>query len=239
MAAAATLPVWADELKRRYVRGESSLFVLFGNVHDKVLHDGKLLGVSDFLSQAVLEKKDIIARYNVSAGCRLIKKPAGLAGYEEMLLHRGADKVLPALERMLFTENNVGVVINYAETVAPAGDASFSSEADRLSLVTLQRWSLAPQLEGSDNIVLLLCEVPSELHPKIVANPRVAAVQVPMPTLDERRAAIRFINPSLEADWVERLADITAGLKIVQIAGILRPPPPAAVDADARFRYIK
>ena len=239
MAAPTTLPVWADELKRRYVRGESSLFVLFGNVHDKVLHEGKLLGVSDFLSQAVLEKKDIIARYNVSAGCRLIKKPPGLAGHEEMLLHRSADKVLPGLERMLFTENNVGVVIDYAETVSPAGDPSFSSDVDRLSLVTLQRWSLAPQLEGSDNIVLLLCEVPSELNPKIVANPRVAAVQVPMPTIDERRAAIKFINPALEADWVERLADITAGLKIVQVVGILRPPPAAAEDEEARFRYIK
>jgi transitional endoplasmic reticulum ATPase len=236
---AAPLPVWADELKRRYVRGESSLFVLFGNVHDKVLHDGKLVGVSDFLAQAVLEKKDIIARYNVSAGCRMLKKPTGMAGYEEMLLHRAPDKVLPGLERMLYNENNVGVILDYAEMVAPAGDTSFFSEQDRLALVTLQRWSLAPQLETTDNIVLLLAEVPSELNPKIVANPRVAAVQVPMPSLEERKAAIRFINPSLEATWVERLADITAGLKIVQIVGILRPPPPAAEDAEARFRFIK
>ena len=118
-----------------------------------------------------------------------------MAGYEEMLLARSPDKVLPGLERMLFTENNVGVVIDYAETVAPAGDASFSSENDRLSLVTLQRWSLAPQLEASDNIVVLLAEVPSELNPKIVANPRVAAVQVPMPGIEERRAAISSSTP--------------------------------------------
>jgi transitional endoplasmic reticulum ATPase len=236
---AAALPVWADELKRRYVRGESSLFVLHGNVHDKVLHDGKLVGVSDFVATAVLEKKDFVARYNVSAGCRMLKKPGAMAGYEEMLLARSADKVLPGLERMLYSENNVGVVIDYAETVAPAGDPSFSSETDRLSLVTLQRWSLAPQLEASDNIVVLLAEVPSELNPKIVANPRVAAVQVPMPGIEERRAAIKFVNPSIEPAWVERLADITAGLKLVQIIGILRPPPPAEDDAESRFRFIK
>jgi SpoVK/Ycf46/Vps4 family AAA+-type ATPase len=108
-----------------------------------------------------------------------------------------------------------------------------------LSLVTLQRWSLAPQLEASDNIVVLLAEVPSELNPKIVANPRVAAVQVPMPGIEERRAAIKFVNPSIEPAWVERLADITAGLKLVQIIGILRPPPPAEDDAESRFRFIK
>ena len=113
---AAALPVWADELKRRYVRGESSLFVLHGNVHDKVLHDGKLVGVSDFVATAVLEKKDFIARYNVSAGCRMLKKPGAMAGYEEMLLERSADKVLPGLERMLYTENNVGVRANRART---------------------------------------------------------------------------------------------------------------------------
>ena len=233
------LPAWAEELKRRYVRGEASVFVLFGNVHDKVLHDGALLGVSDFVSRTVLEKKDFIARYNVSAGCRMLKKVGALEGFEEMLLARSPDKVLPGLERLIYTENNVGVVIDYAEMVAPAGDTSFFSEQDRLALVTLQRWSLAPQLESSDNIVLLLTEVPSELHPKIVANPRVAAVRVPMPSMDERRAAIEFINPSLDAAWALRLADITAGLKTVQVVGILRPPPPAAEDADARFRFIK
>jgi AAA+ superfamily predicted ATPase len=123
--------------------------------------------------------------------------------------------------------------------VAPAGDASFSSESDRLSNVMLQRWSLAPQLEASDNIVILLCEVASELHPKIVANPRVAAVKIPMPSFEERREVIRKVNPALEATWVERLADITAGLKSIQIKGILQPPPPGAEDAEARLRFIK
>ena len=32
------LPEWADELKRRYVRGEASQFILHGNVDDMILH---------------------------------------------------------------------------------------------------------------------------------------------------------------------------------------------------------
>ena len=56
---------------------------------------------------------------------------------------------LPALEKILFTQSNVGVIVEYSETIAPVGDASFSSEADRVSVVTLQRWSLAPQLEST------------------------------------------------------------------------------------------
>src|SRR5262245_48505524 len=113
MAASETLPAWADELRRRYLRGESSMFVLHGNVHDQVLYDGALIGTSDFVAQTILGKKDIIARYNVSAGCRLLKKPSGFAGYEEMLIMRAPEKVLPGLERLLFTERNAGVVIDY------------------------------------------------------------------------------------------------------------------------------
>ena len=232
------LPGWADELRRRYLKGETSLFVLFGNVHDLVLYDNKLVGVSDFLAQTVLAKKDTVIRYNVSTGCRFPKKSTKLDSLDSLLLERTPDKVFPVLERLLFTNNNLALIIEYAEAIAPAGDTSFSSDQDRLSVVTLQRWSISPQLEASDNIVILLSEVPSELHPKIVANPRVAAVNVPMPTRDERRSVVEHVNPALDDAWSDRLADIAAGLKVVQIKGILQPSPPESEDTEARFRFI-
>jgi ATP-dependent 26S proteasome regulatory subunit len=233
------LPAWADELRRRYLKGESSMFVLHGNVHDVVLADGSLVGVADYLAQAVFEKKDIVIRYNVSTGCRFVKKAGRIDALEELLVSRTPDKVLPLLERLLYTQNNVAVIVEYAEMVAPVGDASFFGESDRLSVVALQRWSLAPQLEAADNIIVLITELPSELNPKIVANPRVAAVKVPMPSLDERRAVIKFVNSQIDAPSVDRLADITAGLKAVQVKGILQAPPAGADDADGRLRFIK
>ncbi len=35
------------------------------------------------------------------------------------------------------------------------------------------------------------------------------------------------------------MADVTAGLKAIQIKGILQPQAPATEDADVRLRYIK
>jgi SpoVK/Ycf46/Vps4 family AAA+-type ATPase len=233
------LPTWAEELKRRYLRGEASVFVVHGNVHDVVLDGDELISVADYIARTVFEKKDIVIRYNVSTGCRFTKKAGKIDGIEALMLERTPDKVLPTLERLMFSQNNVGLVLEYAEMMAPAGDASFSSDADRMSVVMLQRWSLAPQLEASDNIVILMAEVGSELHPKIVANPRVAAVKIPMPTVDERRAVIRKVNPQLEPAWVDRLGDITAGLKAVQIKSILQPQSPGEDDPDARYRFIK
>jgi len=235
----AQLPAWAEELKRRYLRNEASVFVLHGNVHDLVLDDGELVSVADFLTHGVFEKKDIVVRYNLSTGCRFAKKAGKVEGVEALLLERTPDKVLPVLERLLFSQNNVALVLEYAEMLAPAGEASFSSEADRLSVVMLQRWSLAPQLEASDNIVILMAEIAGELHPKIVANPRVAAVKIPMPALDDRKAVIRKVNPSLDPASLDRLAAITAGLKSIQIKSILQPAAPGDDDPEARYRFIK
>ncbi|HEY1814189.1 MAG TPA: ATP-binding protein [Kofleriaceae bacterium] len=235
------LPAWAEELRRRYLRGEASVFVVHGNVHDLVLDaSGELVSLGDFLARTVFEKKDIVLRYNMSTGCRFAKKAAKIEGAETLLLERSPDKVLPALEKLMYSQNNVGLVVEYAEMLAPAGEASFASENDRMSVVTLQRWSLAPQLEASDNIVILVTEIAGDLHPKIVANPRVAAVRIPMPTRDERRDVIKKVNAQLEPAWVERLADITAGLKSIQIKSILQPTAQNADDdADERYRFIK
>jgi len=241
MGDARVLPPWAEELRRRYVRGEASLFVLYGNVFDLILHQGTLYRLTDFLAEVLLgDNKDTIALYNLSSGVRFTKRETKRTeGLEEILLQKSADKILPAFERILQTQDRLALIIEYAEMIAPMGDANFFSEADRQSVVMLHRWSLAPHLESADNIVILVTENLAELHPKIVSNPKVATIQVPMPDPAERLALIGHVDPDLDKAWVERLAEITAGLKGVQIKGILEPAPPAEEDAAERERLIK
>ena len=124
---ATRLPVWADEIRRRYLRGESTQFVLFGNVHDLILDDPdgqsdkrspdeKLLPLPEFLTKVLLEKKSIVVLYNVSTGARFVRGKLP-AGYEDLALSKEPSKILPLLERLLMTQNGVAVVIEYAETV--------------------------------------------------------------------------------------------------------------------------
>ncbi len=106
--AAPPLPAWADELRHRYLRGESSQFVLYGNVHDEFLYDDKLYTLSEFLAQVLLARsKDTIALYNVSTGVRFTKRKLKLDGLEELLLAKEPAKVLPLLERALTTEDKL------------------------------------------------------------------------------------------------------------------------------------
>jgi ATP-dependent 26S proteasome regulatory subunit len=89
-------------------------------------------------------------------------------------------------------------------------------------------------LEHADSIVTLLVENLSELNQKLVSNPRVATVRVPMPDAAERARAIRVLAPALPASEVDRFAEVTAGLKTTQIKAVLEVP----AELAARKREI-
>jgi SpoVK/Ycf46/Vps4 family AAA+-type ATPase len=235
------LPSWAEDLRRRYVRGEASVFVLHGNVYDVTLSGDRVMSLTDFLANTLLrESKDTVAVYNVATGVRFAKRREGvaLANLDDVLLSTEKTRVLAAVERMLIGESKAAVVLEYAEAIAPAGDPNFQSEADRAAVVTLHRWSFLPEIERSDNVVILIVENLTELAAKIVSNPKVAVIEIPMPDRDTRTAAARVADKRLSDKEAARYADLTAGLKAVQIISILTPPPASEEESREREAFI-
>ena len=234
---------------------------------DLVEHGGQLLPVQEYLTDKLLaETKDIVVVYNVSTGGRVTRRKADLKGFEDLLIAREPAKFMPAMERVLKTTTRVALVIEYAETIAPAADAALMSDDDRTAVVTLHRWSMSAEIEAADSVVVLLAENMSELHPKLVSNPKIATVRIPMPDEASRRKVIALClattmgtlggspyppatgsgersSPApnaIDKSYVERLATITAGLGAVQIQAILQPPPPAAAqDEEERVAFLK
>ena len=234
------LPSWAEDLRRRYLRGEASLFVLHGNVYDSVLHRQKMLSLTEFLTDVLLkESRATIAVFNVATGVRFAKRADEITALDELLVSAQKDRVLAALERLMISSMKTAIILEYAETIAPAGDPTFQADADRAAIVTLHRWSSLPEIERRDNVVLLITENLSELSPKIVSNPKVAVVDVPMPDVETRKAAALIANPKLSEREAARYSEITAGLKAVQIASILTPPPVAEEETREREEFIK
>ncbi len=239
MSEARLLPAWAEDLRRRYLRGESSMFVLHGNVYDVVLYQKQMLSLTEFLTDVLLkESKETIAVYNVATGVRFVKREASVTNLEDLLLATEKPRVFAALERLLVGASKTAVIIEYAEAVAPAGDPSFQGDADRAAIITLHRWSALPEIERGDNVVLLIAENLTDLAPKIVSNPKVAVVEVPMPERATRKSAAMLADTRLTERDGERYADITAGLKAIQIASILTPPPAAEEESAARESFI-
>src|SRR4026207_2032264 len=235
MSESRALPAWAEDLRRRYLRGEASMFVLHGNVYDVVLCGRKMMGLTEFLTDVLLkDSKDTIAVYNVATGVRFTKRADGITGLEDLLLSSEKDRLFAALERLLIGAMKTAVIMEYAEAIAPAGDPNFQGEADRAAIVTLHRWSALPEIERGDNVVLLIAENLTELAPKLISNPKVAVVEVPMPEPETRREAARLADSRLTEKDAERYAGVTAGLKSIQIASVLTPQQAAADELDDR-----
>ena len=237
----ALLPAWAEDLRRRYLRGEASMFVLHGNVYDVVLYGAEDASRYRISSPSVL-LKDTQGNRSPSTtwrrACVSRSRAAGVTGLDDLVLGDEKDRVLAALERCSSASTETAVDHGVRGGDRAHGDPAFQGDADRAAIVTLHRWSFLPEIEKGDNVVLLIAENLTDLSPKLVSNPKVAVVEVPMPDLATRRAAATG-RPAPVAKDADRYAERDGRAegdpdRVDPVA----PPPPRGRRADARERFI-
>ena len=232
------LPSWAEEIRSLYLRGESSVFVLHGNVFDDIQHGERFLPLTEFLAEVLLSAKETIAQYNPATGVRFRKKEKFVENLDKLIAVKDVDEALSGLESLMLTQDRVGLIIDYAEMIAPAGDTGFQSETDRRSIVTLHRWSLERRFDYSDSVVFLITEQLSQLSNKLVSNPKVSSIRVELPDQEARELLIRHLEPDATDFELTRLAELSAGLKSVQIKGILQPGSDEEEELAQRISFI-
>ena len=233
------LPKWAEAVRRKYLGGEASMFLLHRNVFDRVLYDGKFWSVEEFLARVLLwDNKSRILTYDPASRIRFVK--GGSEKSEELLAALGSEDPLSYLESQLHGAEPTAVIVSYAGSVVPPGDEHFLAQADRVNVVRLHRWSLSETLAEKDSVVFLLSESLAEVHPKLVSNPRVAAVEIPLPDREARAAVIRHCDKGIDDKQLERLAEHTSGLRAVQIAQFLTPKDSGGLgDAERSALIVK
>jgi transitional endoplasmic reticulum ATPase len=239
----ATLPQWANELRNRYIAGESSQFLIYGNVRD--LHawdDGtgkpRYVGLRQFFEQFLGRTRDIVAYYNVSQGLcfpdaenerrfqRTIDARRMLEGRAKLtVLPRLPSTAIPLVEELItIPTQSSGVIIDFFEMICPSGDVSFMTSEDKANLVSLQRWSTDPALLSTDNLVILVTEHLSDVSRRVVASPQLVTVQIPYPDQAARRAFLEscdLTNIHLEMD-MDSFAKVSGGLSLLQLRSLLR-----------------
>lgn len=229
------LPHWADTIRQKYLAGEASVFVLYRNVFDRYLSGGKAHSLMDFLSDVLLrDNKQRIIEFSVDRGVRYLQ---GGADEERQALYahlegKGLGGIFDALERRMRDAGSTAVAIPYAGAILPAAEPHFLSMDERAAMTALHRWSLDDSLAAKDNVVLLVTESLAEINPALLTNPRIAAVEVPMPDRALRDAAIRHYAPKMSPAQVSRLADHTAGLRTIQISSIVAGEGPGLSEAE-------
>ena len=140
------LPVWADEILWKYRAGEASHFLLYHNIYDLTHSRGGYVPLLSFLQQELLINKRVVF-YNRSEGITFDSDETlrAFIAHERVAnpqfnasaaaqLPRDPARALPMIERFLYHTDNNAVVINFLETVFPAG------EIGHLSAKTAMRW---------------------------------------------------------------------------------------------------
>jgi len=241
------LPLWARELSEKYYSRSFAVFVLYGNVRDLVpLRNQEcpsFVSLDEFLSKAMFGQRDLILHYD-RGGLSFGTPPTqsdfrrALEGYDSFHgtsyaqggLPRNPDAVLNLLDNYLRLRiadgKKIGLVIDFAETIAPAGDVSSMSAEDRNSLVILKRWARNASFLDADVTICLISENQIELNQGIVQHPGVASISIPLPDYTERLELIRVQLKARELPAGsevndETLAKLGAGLKRVQLQQLI------------------
>ncbi len=239
-AGSGTLPGWAETLRRRYLSGEATLFLLHGNVHDlEAAPEGepRFVPLREFLYRFLARTKEVVGFYNHSQGLtfptremhdqfvralnagRMLRREPDVA----LPLPRGALEALELIEEhMRLPESRSAVVIDFVETVVPEGNIAFMGTEDRTNLVTLQRWATDPELLRSDSLVILVTESVADVHRRLVTNPQIALVHIPLPDEEQRAAFLAHLDRKYDLAHDDSLVAMTAGLSRNQIEGIFR-----------------
>ncbi|MDP2779770.1 ATP-binding protein [Devosia sp.] len=140
--------------------------------------------------------------------------------------------------KVVYGELFAAVVIEFAETIAPATDKAMMSPPDRTNLVTLLRWGLDKQIESAKNIVVLTTGLLTELHPDLrAASAKYEAFLIPLPGYDDRLDYIEYLRGEYKdvalAVPAAELAAMTAGLSRLHIEDLfLRAGPGTPIDRD-------
>jgi len=241
------MPEWAQSLSEKYYSRTLSVFVLCGNVRDLVPlgrnGGAEYVPLLTFLNQALFGRRDLVLTYDRGGGLSFARPEMqadfrnALSGYDSFhqtnysqSLPRNPDGVLNILDNYLRLRiadgKKIALILDFAETIAPAGDVSSMPPDDRNALVILKRWAQNPAFLRADVTICLIAENQIELNQGIVQNPGVASIQIPLPGENER---LEFIRAQLASTPLppgsdvsdSALAKLGAGLRRVQLQSLI------------------
>src|SRR5438105_6854624 len=236
----ASFPEWARRLAERYYTKTVSTFILHGAVRDLQpagdKGSKKFVPLRTFLSDELFGSRDLVVFYDRSSGIRLATPEmqkdfmAAVAGYDSLFgteyakaVPKDPSRAFPLLEsyaRVRIADGkSVAFVIDFAETIAPAGDLGFMPGEDRYSLVTLVKWAQDPQFLGADFSVCLVAENLAELNPRIGRNPYCSQIEIPLPTEKER---LEYVEWKLSGRPVREVSELSAQAMAQMTAGMSR-----------------
>jgi SpoVK/Ycf46/Vps4 family AAA+-type ATPase len=244
-----SLPPWAAELVRSVRAKRANTFVIHGVPADlvPVRNTGGLrfLSLDDFLVTQLFPGWQSVVTFNRAEGLGFAT-PAARTHFQDRLraydsvhgttwadsLPRDAPNCFALLDSYFrhctaqSPARPVVLLLPFAETIVPAGDASYRSGEDRTVLVYLRKWSQDPVLLAKNIVIVLVTESLAELDPKLLRSHATQEIEIVRPDQPERLAYLEAVRgPEWYARMSElpppRLAELTAGMTRVQLGQLV------------------
>ena len=257
-------PEWAQEFAELYFSGTTNTFILHGNTHDPVSAKKSFVTLSQFIAQHLFGQWDIVLYYDLSTGLRVT---AGSDGERQRTMAatvakaigdltpigKDPSRVLHVLDR--FIQKNVmaeskdrlsvALIINHASFVASRNDRSLKAATH---LVTLLNWAASPYVKRLNTAICLIDTTLGDMSERLVDNPHIASLDVPMPDWGARlkyissltdwndhEAVLKFSNYS-----EHQIAELTAGMSLTDLRVLVEGSIASGRRLDeARFKELK
>lgn len=88
---------------------------------------------------------------------------------------------------------SLAVLIRYAETIAPAVETGWLTGELGANLLKILNWANDPAIRRADVTICLLVENLAELSRRVVENPFIVKIEIPLPGEDERREYVEHL----------------------------------------------
>ncbi|MEJ0038230.1 MAG: ATP-binding protein [Gammaproteobacteria bacterium] len=198
-------PEWASALSVRFESGASGQFVLYGNVHDRIAVDGRLVNIEQYIQDELLASFAVVFSYDLGNGLTVERGGERLSEWVpsamRSLPHQPLEairfinryaKYLGNLSAVGRTDNlHVAVIVRGADQLLPADGKGF----EHGSLTSLVReWSSGRLFTQLPFASLLIADNLSDIEPLIAFAPQSSLVRIPLPAPAELRSALTMLQ---------------------------------------------
>jgi len=118
------------------------------------------------------------------------------------------------------------VLIDYAETLFPAGNFGQLNEGDRNSIIKILSWAKDARISARGNAIVMIADSAVRLHDTLVSSAsRIEQIEILLPTPEERLSFINYLEAAGGLEFEDGFdkqgfAHLTAGLKKMNIEDI-------------------
>jgi hypothetical protein len=198
-------PDWADELALSYESGAHGVFILYGNVHDRIAVGPRLVNLSGYLADGLLSGFKVVLAYDLGNGLTIERGGEIVEKWAGADLSRFPREPLAAIQyvnrylrylgnlRALGREvtDNVAVIIRGIDQVAPA-DGSGHEHGSITSL--LREWASEAPFCDLPFTCLLIADNLNDVEPLIAFDTRIARVRLPLPDASALQQALELLH---------------------------------------------